>query len=154
GKAPTIQILLAPPRFPMPSWNADTYLKFADERTRPSADLAAEIAIARPARVIDLGCGPGNSTAILRNRWPGADLTGLDSSPDMISAAREKYPDGKWLRGTIADWSAAIPFDVVFSNAALQWVPSPRTVFPQLFRQVAPAGALAVQMPVHLHSPV
>lgn len=138
----------------MPSWDANTYLKFADERTRPSRDLVAQIALASPARIIDLGCGPGNSTAILRERWPTADIIGLDSSPDMIAAAAEAYPAAKWVLGNITDWSAPAPFDLVFSNAALQWVPDHETVFPHLFREVCPGGALAVQTPVHLASPL
>jgi trans-aconitate 2-methyltransferase len=138
----------------MPSWDADTYLKFADERTRPSLDLVAQIALEHPARIIDLGCGPGNSTAVLRARWPRAEITGLDNSPDMIAAAREKHPEGPWVLGSIADWTAEAPCDLVLSNAAMQWVPNHQTLFPHLLRQVAPGGALAVQMPVHLFSPV
>jgi trans-aconitate 2-methyltransferase len=138
----------------MPEWDAELYLRFSGERTRPSVDLTARIAIAGPGRIIDLGCGPGNSTAVLWRRWPKADITGLDGSSDMIAAASRSYPHHKWLIGDIAVWSAEVPFDLVFSNAALQWVPGHAVLFPHLFAQVAPGGALAVQMPAHFNSPL
>lgn len=135
----------------MSAWDAELYLRFSDERTRPSVDLAARIEVFHPERIIDLGCGPGNSTAVLRRRWPKAHITGLDSSPEMIAAASGSYPQEEWLIGDIAAWSARIAFDVVFSNAALQWVPMHSVLFPHLFNQVAPGGALAAQMPAHSH---
>ncbi|HYA41440.1 MAG TPA: methyltransferase domain-containing protein [Syntrophobacteraceae bacterium] len=134
------------------NWDAELYLRFSDERTRPSVDLTARIEVADPLRVIDLGCGPGNSTAVLHRRWPKAHITGLDSSPDMIASAARSYPRHKWLVGDIAAWSAGNGFDVVFSNAALQWVPGHAVLFPRLFAQVASGGALAVQMPAIFNS--
>lgn len=132
----------------MPGWKPDQYLKFAAERTQPCRDLAARIAIENPRRVIDLGCGPGNSTEVLAARWPGAELTGLDSSTEMIARARSVHPDWRWRAGDIAAWTDGEEcFDVVFSNAAMQWVPDHAQVFPRLMSHVAPAGALAVQMP-------
>src|SRR5262249_718657 len=131
----------------MQNWDADLYLKFADERTRPAQELLARIAIARPHRVIDLGCGPGNSTALLRQRWPEAEIIGLDNSPDMVAAAARDHPDGKWVVADISSWSDAAPFDLIFSNAALHWVPNHRTLLPTLAKMVTPRGALAVQMP-------
>jgi len=136
----------------MAGWDAELYLKFSSERTRPSVDLAARVALTDPGRIIDLGCGPGNSTDVLRQRWPKACITGLDSSPEMIAAAKGSYPDYEWIIGDIADWSPATPFDVVFSNAALQWVPGHSLLFPHLLDQVAHGGALAVQMPSQLNS--
>jgi trans-aconitate 2-methyltransferase len=133
-------------------WDADLYLRFSDERTRPSVDLAARVEISDPARIIDLGCGPGNSTAVLQRRWPGARITGLDNSPDMIAAASRSYPHIEWLIGDIAAWSAEAPFDVVFSNAALQWAPDHDPLIPRLFAQVASGGALAVQIPATFDS--
>ena len=138
----------------MAEWDAELYLRFSSERTQPSVDLTARIAIPDPGRIIDLGCGPGNSTAVLWQRWPKAHITGLDSSSDMIAAASRSYPHHEWLVGDIAAWSAEIPFDVVFSNAALQWVPRHDVLFPHLFAQVASCGALAVQMPAHSNSPM
>jgi trans-aconitate 2-methyltransferase len=137
----------------MPEWDAELYLRFSNERTRPSVDLTSRIEISDPLRIIDLGCGPGNSTAVLRQRWPKAHITGLDSSSDMIAAASGSYPDHEWIIGDISAWSAEIPFDVVFSNAALQWVPGHDVLFPHLFAQVASGGAFAFQIPAMFNSP-
>src|SRR5678815_279712 len=91
----------------MPEWSATRYLKYADERTRPCRDLAARIDADAPRTVIDLGCGPGNSTAVLAERWPAARITGLDSSQDMLDAARRDYPSMQWVRDDIVEWAAA-----------------------------------------------
>jgi trans-aconitate 2-methyltransferase len=138
----------------MTSWDPSKYLRFGDERTRPAADLAARIALEAPQNVIDLGCGPGNSTAVLRLRWPLARVCGLDSSPQMVASAQQSYPDHEWILGDIENWSARPPYDVVFSNAALQWTPDHVTLTRHLFDQVAPGGALAFQIPSGTYSPV
>ena len=138
----------------MPTWDANLYLQFASERTQPALDLIARVGLAHPARIIDLGCGPGNSTAALRQRWPDADITGLDSSAEMIVTASRAYPGERWIQADAATWVAEIPFDLVFSNAALQWLPDHARMFPQLMGQVAPGGVLAVQMPAHHMSPL
>jgi trans-aconitate 2-methyltransferase len=137
----------------MPTWDANLYLQFANERSQPAVDLIARINLAHPARIIDLGSGPGNSTALLRARWPAADITGLDNSPEMIAAAVKAYPAEKWVLADAATWAADSPFDLVFSNAALQWLPEHARLFPHLMAQVAPGGVLAVQMPAHYDSP-
>jgi trans-aconitate 2-methyltransferase len=137
----------------MSGWSPNQYLKFAAERTQPCRDLAARIAVANVRRAIDLGCGPGNSTAVLRERWPDAEFTGLDSSQEMIERARREYPRQQWIQGDISEWAAGNhdashgQFDVVFSNAALQWVDGHATVYPRLLSRVAPGGALAIQIP-------
>jgi trans-aconitate 2-methyltransferase len=132
----------------MPSWKADQYLKFVAERTQPCRDLAARVAIANPRRAIDLGCGPGNSTEVLAARWTLAELTGLDSSAEMIERAGAAHPEWRWLAGGIEEWiDGEDCFDVVFSNAAMQWVPEHSSVFPRLMARVTAGGALAVQMP-------
>lgn len=128
-------------------WDADHYLQFRDERTRPAADLVARIALQDPTSIVDLGCGPGNSTQVLRNRWPTARVVGIDNSPEMIERARNAHPDREWELGDIATWSPAEPFDLVFSNAALQWLGDHATLVRRLFAHVAPAGALAFQVP-------
>lgn len=138
----------------MPTWDADLYLRFANERTQPAIDLLARVALDAPARVIDLGCGPGNSTALLRGRWPGAAVTGLDSSPQMIAAARKDQPDGDWVLDDITTWTPDPPYDLVFSNATLQWLPDHATLYPHIFAGVAPGGALATQIPVFHAMPV
>ena len=139
----------------MPTWNPDQYLKFSDERTRPCRDLAARLAVVEPRAIIDLGCGPGNSTAVLAERWPLASITGLDSSAEMIRKAGAAYPKLHWMTGDITAWSreSGPAFDIVFSNAALQWAPDHAGLFPRLLNRVSPGGALAVQMPANLDAP-
>ena len=138
----------------MAVWNPQLYLQFGNERTQPSIDLANRIALESPRRVVDVGCGPGNSTAMLRQRWPDAEVIGFDSSPEMIAVATAQHPEGTWLLADAATWAAEQPFDVVFSNAALQWLPDHATLLPHLLGQVAPGGALAVQIPTHERSAV
>lgn len=138
----------------MPVWDAAQYLKFADERTQPSLDLIHRIALPSPARIVDLGCGPGNSTAALWRQWPDAEIAGLDSSPEMIAAAKRDYPAREWILDDVSTWEAGRAYDLVISNALLQWVPDHEKVFPHLFGQVAGGGAFAVQMPYHYESPL
>ena len=138
----------------MPQWDAEQYLKFAGERTQPVFDLVHRIRLENPRRIVDLGCGPGNSTAVLRARWPGAFLMGVDSSPEMIRKAREAHPEGQWLVGDAATWQDEAPFDLVFSNAMLHWLPDHETVCPHLLNLLAPGGALAIQVPAHYDSPL
>lgn len=137
----------------MPNWDADQYLQFADERTRPCRDLVAGLNIDSPRTIADLGCGPGNSTAVLAERWPGADIVGVDSSRQMIDAAHRAYPRWKWHQQDIAAWAPDAPVNLVFSNAALQWVADHEALFVRLFQHVAPGGALAVQMPANIDAP-
>ena len=136
------------------AWDPDTYLRFGDERTRPASELAARVAVETPKTVIDLGCGPGNSTQVVRRRWPDAQVVGLDSSGSMIAAAARAYPDQQWVQGDIADWTCAEPCDLIFSNAALQWLPGHAGLVRRLFEQVADGGALAFQIPSGRYSPV
>ena len=133
------------------AWNAGQYLRFADERTQPCRDLAARVSVAQVHSVVDLGCGPGNSTVVLAERWPAAELTGLDNSPEMLRAAAAAHPEWNWVEGDIATWAAgpAGLHDVVFSNAALQWTPDHAVVLPNLLTHVAAGGALAFQMPAY-----
>jgi trans-aconitate 2-methyltransferase len=137
----------------MARWDDAQYLKFADERTRAARELLARVPVARPKAVVDLGSGPGNSTALLCERWPDARITGVDNSPDMLRRAREDLPDLDWVEADVATWRAPAALDVAFANATFQWVPEHATVFPALFSQVAPGGALAVQMPYNQNEP-
>src|SRR5260370_20916961 len=127
----------------MPTWKHDQYLKCAAERTQPCRDLAARVAIQNPQRVIDLGCGPGNSTEVLAALWPRAELTGLDSSAEMIAKARGLHPEWRWLSGDIAERTdGEACFNVGSSTAAIQWEPDHPGVFPRLMPHRAPcAGA-------------
>jgi trans-aconitate 2-methyltransferase len=128
-------------------WDAGHYARFLDARTLPAIDLLSRIELAAPQSVVDLGCGPGNSTALLKERWPDAAVTGIDSSQDMLAAGRRDHPGIAFAAGDIASWEASVPCDVVFANASLQWVGGHEALLPRLFDQVAPGGVLAVQMP-------
>jgi trans-aconitate 2-methyltransferase len=128
-------------------WDAGHYLRFADARTLPAVDLLSRIELETPQRVVDLGCGPGNSTALLKQRWPDAAVTGFDSSVNLLDAARRDHPGIHFAEGDIAAWAPTEPPDVVFANASLQWVGRHDALLPRLFQSVAPGGVLAVQMP-------
>ena len=134
-------------------WDAEHYLRFSDARTLPAIDLLSRIALATPRRVVDLGCGPGNSTAPLKARWPDAAVTGIDSSEELLAAGRRDHPNIDFVKGDIASWAATEPADVIFANAALQWVGGHDRLVPRLFDQVAPGGVLAVQMPRNFSAP-
>jgi trans-aconitate 2-methyltransferase len=135
------------------SWDPALYLRFGDHRTRPAADLLARIPAGQPGRVIDLGCGPGNSTALLVERWPDAEVTGLDNSTDMLAQARASDIRANWISADLGHWRAQAPYDVIFSNAALQWLPDQETLLPRLMGFVAPGGAFAFQVPVNYDAP-
>jgi trans-aconitate 2-methyltransferase len=136
-----------------PAWNPALYLTYADERTRPVHELIARLSGPDPQAIVDLGCGPGNSTAALRRRWPEARIIGLDSDPEMLTAARKSDPGVTWIQADIADWVPQTPPDLIFANAALHWVSGHQTLFPRLFQFLAPGGALAVQMPFNFDEP-
>jgi trans-aconitate 2-methyltransferase len=135
------------------SWHPERYLAFDDHRTRPAADLLARVPLRAPERVVDLGCGPGNSTALLAARWPEAQLLGVDSSPDMLAKAHASGVSAEWLEADIAAWTPDAPFDVVFSNACLQWLPDHAELLPRLLGLVRPGGQLAIQMPRNFQAP-
>jgi trans-aconitate 2-methyltransferase len=135
------------------SWSAAQYVKFEEERTRPVRDLVARIPSAEVLSAADIGCGPGNSTEVLRERYPQAHITGLDSSRDMIDAARKRLPDTAFEVADIHDWRPKGPLDVILANAVLQWVPNHESLFPALTGNLRPGGALAVQMPDNLDEP-
>ncbi len=135
------------------SWSAAQYVKFEEERTRPVRDLIARIPNAEVASAADIGCGPGNSTEVLRERYPQAHIVGMDSSADMIQAARKRVPDIAFEVADIREWRAARPFDVILANAVLQWIPGHETLLPALMAKLAPGGALAVQTPDNLDEP-
>ncbi|MFT3665055.1 trans-aconitate 2-methyltransferase [Piscinibacter sp.] len=143
----------------MNDWNPALYRRFEAERTRPAAELLARVpelpstaANAAPL-VVDLGCGPGNSTELLAARYPQARLLGLDSSAAMLQAARERLPRARFELGDIARWTPGAPPDLIFANAALQWVPDHERLLPRLMGLLAPGGVLAVQVPDNLDEP-
>src|SRR5262245_59634035 len=138
------------------SWNPDQYLKYSNERLRPALDLLARVDAAAPKTVLDLGCGAGNVTALLAQRWPDARIVGVDNSKEMLAKARAST-DGdarrEWIDADLATFTPDAPVDVVYSNAALHWQPDHSRLFPRIFDWVAPGGVLAVQMPNQLAAP-
>lgn len=140
----------------MKEWDAGQYLRFKQERTQPAIDLAAQIPLTGNLRILDAGCGPGNSTRVLAQRFPQADILGVDSSPEMIRRARQDHPDLCFALGDISceSWPFGGPFDVIFSNACLQWVPEHTRLLPHLLAQLAPGGVLAVQVPMNYDEPI
>ncbi|MFC7492692.1 MULTISPECIES: trans-aconitate 2-methyltransferase [unclassified Nocardioides] len=135
------------------TWDPRRYLTYADERGRPFVDLLARVGADRPASVVDLGCGPGNLTALLADRWPEADVVGLDSSPEMIAKARELRGGLRFHVADLRDWAPSAPVDVLVSNATLQWVPGHLDLLPRLVDAVAPRGWLAFQVPGNFDEP-
>ena len=137
----------------MSDWNPDLYSRFEDERTRPAIELLARVRLGTPKRVVDLGCGPGNSTELLARRYPQAHIVGTDTSPSRLAAARERLPSLTFERSDIASWTPAHPVDLAYANASLQWVGDHERLLPRLLSALAPGGVLAVQMPVNLDEP-
>lgn len=137
----------------MADWSPSTYLKFEDERTRPARDLLAQVPLAAPTTVIDMGCGPGNSTELLAERWPEAHVTGLDSSPAMLAEARNRLPAASFAEADATTWTPDPRTDLVFANAIYQWVPEHLTQLPRVSAALPPGGVLAVQMPDNMAEP-
>ncbi|MBV8684477.1 MAG: trans-aconitate 2-methyltransferase [Caulobacteraceae bacterium] len=135
------------------TWSARQYVAFEDERTRPVRDLVGAIPGESARRAIDLGCGPGNSTEVLISRFPQASVQGLDSSSDMVEAARRRLPDVPFETASVEKWDDAGPFDVILANAVFHWVPDHARLFPRLIAKLSDGGALAVQMPDNLEEP-
>jgi trans-aconitate 2-methyltransferase len=131
----------------MNDWNPEKYLQFKNERTQPAIDLVSRININNPERIIDIGCGPGNSTQILVNKWPESIVTGLDSSESMIKKAKTDYPKQNWINAKAENIKDDKKFNIVFSNAALQWMGNHELLIPNLWKIVDKDGALAVQIP-------
>jgi trans-aconitate 2-methyltransferase len=137
----------------MADWNPALYRRFEDERTRPASELLARVTLESPRLAFDLGCGPGNSTELLAARWPDAEVVGTDNSEAMLVSARERLPRLRFEFSDISTWQPASAPDLIYANAALQWVLDHRNVFPRLFNALAPGGVLAVQMPDNLDEP-
>jgi trans-aconitate 2-methyltransferase len=134
-------------------WNPQAYEVFADHRMRPAIDLLGRVALEAPRRIVDLGCGSGNVTLLLAQRWPEAHVLALDGAAEMLATARGRSAAIDWQHADLAAWRAAEPFDLVFSNAALHWLTDHEALFSRLADAVAPGGVLAVQMPSNFSAP-
>lgn len=137
------------------SWDAEVYLRHADHRARPFHDLLARVVTDAPAGVTDLGCGPGNLTRLLADRWPSARVLGLDTSATMIERAAQHALPGRceFVLGDLRDWRPDAPLDVIISNAALQWVPGHLALLPLWVDALAPYGWIALQVPANFDAP-
>lgn len=134
----------------MSDWNAEQYLKFKKDRTKPSIDLVNKITVKNPENMIDIGCGPGNSTAVLKKKFPNAHIVGADTSANMLEKAKSEHPDIDFM---LFDASKDFEklgrkFDVVFSNACIQWVPDHEKLIPDMMSVLNEGGMLAVQVPL------
>ena len=128
-------------------WNSSLYLKFAAERTQPARDLVRRIELESPTRIVDLGCGPGNSTDVLFQRWPRAEILGIDNSAEMIQAAQSNYPQRHWIVADMNSWDSSEQLSLVFSNAALQWLDHHEVHLARWMKSVESGGAVAFQIP-------
>jgi trans-aconitate 2-methyltransferase len=137
----------------MLDWNPALYRRYEDERTRPAQELLARVPLPEAIRAVDLGCGPGNSTELLVHRFPKAQVTGTDNSEAMLASARERLPQARFELSDIATWAPQEAPDLIYANAALQWVPDHEKLIPRLFAALAPGGVLAIQMPDNREEP-
>lgn len=139
----------------MSQWDSEQYLKFKKQRTQPAIDLVKRITTKQPGKILDIGCGPGNSTFVLKKAFPQAYLLGVDNSENMIKAAKESYPD---MNFQLCDVTTGIDsldeYDVIFSNACLQWIPNHAKLIPMLFHKLNKNGVLAVQIPMNGQEPL
>jgi trans-aconitate 2-methyltransferase len=135
------------------AWSASQYVKFEDERTRPARDLLAQVPLERLHRAVDLGCGPGNSTGLIVERFGAEGVSGLDSDTNMLEAARKRLPGTAFVEADLATWQPEVPADLLFANAVFQWLPNHIDIFDRLMDGLAPGGVLAVQMPDNLAEP-
>jgi len=137
----------------MADWSPTLYARFEDERTRPARDLVAQVPLTDARHIVDMGCGPGNSTELLVERWPGARTVGLDSSPAMLEEARRRLPQATFALADAATWMPEASTDLVFANAIYQWVPDHLEVLPKMLAAMREGACLAVQMPDNLAEP-
>jgi len=135
-------------------WNPNLYLKFDKERTQPSIDLVSRIIFNSPSRIIDIGCGPGNSTQVLVQRWPDSEIIGIDNSPAMIEKAKKDYPNQDWQLLDAGTDEIAGKFDIIFSNATIQWIPDHANLLKKFHNMLFDNGVLAVQIPLFWDMPL
>ena len=140
----------------MPNWNPKQYEKFLKDRTRPAIDLVNRLEEFAPNSILDLGCGPGNSTKVLKDKFPKAKILGADNSDEMLEKARGLYPDIEFINldanGDLHEVNEM--FDIVFSNACIQWLPNHKELLPKLMTLLSSNGVLAIQIPMQREHPV
>lgn len=137
----------------MSGWDPNQYARFADARLRPAVDLLARVSHDAPHQIYDLGCGAGTATRLLRARWPEAVAVGVDNSPAMLRQATDQMPGIEWVQEDLGVWKPPVGADLIYSNAALHWLPDHATLFTRLMTYLAPGGVLAVQMPNNFAAP-
>ncbi len=137
----------------MADWSPSTYLKFEDERTRAARDLLAQVPGGPRRRIVDVGCGPGNSTELLAERYPDTDILGIDNSPAMLEAARRRLPNSRFEMADANHWTPGPDVDLVFANATYQWIPDHKQQLAKVLATLRPGAVLAVQMPDNLAEP-
>lgn len=135
-------------------WNPDLYLKFGKERIQPSIDLVARIDLNNPSSIIDIGCGPGNSTQILYQRWPDSKILGIDNSEAMIKKAKQDYPNQEWKLVDAEKDIISGEYDIVFSNATIQWIRNQSDLFNRLKSNLSEKGVIAIQLPLFFNMPL
>ena len=135
------------------TWDPDQYLKFYGPRIRPALDLLTQVDMDSPKTVYDLGCGPGNLTEFIQQRWPVADVIGVDASETMLARARDLHPDKTWIKADLADWEPDAEADVFLSNAVFQWLNDHDTLLPGLVASVRAGGIFAFQLPRNWNAP-
>ena len=135
-------------------WNPELYLKFDKERIQPSIDLVSRINALQVSKIIDIGCGPGNSTQILAQRWPDSKITGIDNSKAMIDKAVNDYPDQEWRLLDAGKDIISGKYDLVFSNATIQWIPNHFELLVKFKKILSNGGQLAVQLPLFFDMPI
>lgn len=135
-------------------WNPELYLKFKEERTQPAIDLTRRINVENPEKIMDVGCGPGNSTKVLYRRWPESEIIGIDNSASMIESAQKNYPEMEWRVKDITRMETEEKYDIIFSNATIQWIKDQEKLINDLVKMLKDKGALAVQVPQYRNMPV
>ncbi|OAF11367.1 methyltransferase domain-containing protein [Bradyrhizobium neotropicale] len=134
-------------------WDPQQYLKFSGHRLRPAVDLLMRIPDFAVREIADLGAGAGNVTKLIKERWPGATVTGVEGSAEMVAAGRKAAPDVLWSHEDLGHWHPSRQYDLIYSNAALHWLPNHAALFPSVMEKVTPGGMLAVQMPRNFTAP-
>jgi len=130
------------------AWDPDQYQRFRAQRDRAALDLLSRLPDMAPAEIWDLGCGTGEHAAMMKRRWPGAAVHGLDSSAEMLARARALPDEVDWIEGDAGAWAPARPADLILANASLQWLPDHGALFARIAAQLAPGGVFACQMPM------